>query len=126
MNKIVNIFLLDGDIFQPEFHLRQPGFSYSACGPFTKHDERIQKCRRTDNLKNIYKNKLDKACFTHDATYFYSRSLAERTISGKILTDRASKIARNLKYDGYQRALASMIYIFLTKKRKQNWEQKQV
>ena len=67
MNKIVNKFLLIGDKFMPELHLKQPGFTYSACGPFTKHCGRIQKFRE-GNLKHLYRNELDKACFAHDAT----------------------------------------------------------
>ena len=42
MNNIINKFLLAGDKFMPEMHLRQPRFVYSACGPFTRHKERIQ------------------------------------------------------------------------------------
>ena len=45
MTNITNKFLLTGDKFMSELHLKQPGFTYSACGPFTKHHERIQKCR---------------------------------------------------------------------------------
>ena len=56
MNKIINIFLLTGDKFMPELHLRQPGFTYSASVPFTKDCERIQNFRETGNLKHIYKN----------------------------------------------------------------------
>ena len=66
MNEIVNKFLLVGDKFLPEMHLKQPGFTYSACGPFTKNKERIQKFKETGDTDNIYKNKLDKACFQHD------------------------------------------------------------
>ena len=53
----------------PEFHLKQPGFTYSACRQFTKHSERIQKLRETGNFKRLYRNELDKACFAHDAAY---------------------------------------------------------
>ena len=67
MNKIVYIFLLAGDKFMPEMHLRQPGFTYSAYGPFTKHNQRIQKFMQTGDINYIYKNELDKACFQHDA-----------------------------------------------------------
>ena len=66
MNKIVNKFLLIGDKFIPELHLRQPGFSYSACRSFTKHHERIRKFIETGNITHVYKRELDKACFTHD------------------------------------------------------------
>ena len=81
-----------------ELHLKQPGFTYSACGPFTKHRERIQKFREIGNLKHLYINRLDKACFVHDATYSDSKNLAKRAISEKILKDRSFKIARNDQY----------------------------
>ena len=61
MNNIINIFLLPGDTFMPEMYLRQPGFTYSACGPFTKTKERIEKFMKTGNTDFIYKNELDKA-----------------------------------------------------------------
>ena len=116
MIKIINKFLLTRDKFIPELHLKQPGFTYSVCGPFTKHRERIQKFRETGNLKHLYRNELDKACFAHDAAYSDSKDLAKRTISDKILKDRAYEIARNRGYDGYQRALAVMIYKCFDKK----------
>ena len=47
INEIVNNFLLAGDKFMPEMHLKQPGFIYSASGPFTKNKERIQKFKET-------------------------------------------------------------------------------
>ena len=53
MNKIINKFLLTGDKFIPELHLKQPGFTDSACRPLTKHRERIQKFRETGNLKYL-------------------------------------------------------------------------
>ena len=53
----------------PEQHLKEPGFTYSACGPFTKYCERIQKFRETGNLKDLYRNQLDKPCFANDAAY---------------------------------------------------------
>ena len=49
MNVIVNMFLLAGDKFLPEMHLRQPGFTYSACGPFKKakkESKNLKKNRR--------------------------------------------------------------------------------
>ena len=113
MNKIINNFLLTGDKFMSELHLKQPGFTYNACGPFTKHREIIHKFRETCNLKHLYRNELDKVCFTHDAAYSDSKDLTKRTISDKILKDRAYKIARNCGYDGYQRALASVVYTSL-------------
>ena len=67
-------------------------------------------------MKHLYRNELDKACITHDAAYSDSKDLAKRTISDKILKDRAYEIARNSNYDGYQRALANMVYKFFDKK----------
>ena len=67
MNGIVNKFLLVGNKFMPEMHLKQqPGFTYDACAPFTKNKERIEKFMQTGNTDFIYKNELDKACFQHD------------------------------------------------------------
>ena len=65
MNEIVNKFLLIGDKSTPEMHLKQPGFTYSACGPCTKKKERIEKFMQTGNTDFIYKNELDKVCFQH-------------------------------------------------------------
>ena len=111
MNKIINKFLLTGDKFMPEIHLKQPTFIYSACGPFINHRERIENLRETGNLKHLYRNELDKAvCFAHDTAYSDSKDLAKRTILDKILKDRAYEIARNCNYDGYQSSLASMVY----------------
>ena len=69
MNEIVNKLLLPGGTFMPEMHLKQPGFTYSACGSFTKNKERIQKFMQTGNTGYIYKNDLDKACFQHYMAY---------------------------------------------------------
>ena len=75
---------MTGEKFMPEFHLKQRGFIYSACGPFTKHRKRIQKFRETGNLKQLCRNELDKACFAHDAAYSDSEELSKRTTSDKI------------------------------------------
>ena len=109
MNEIINKFLLVGDKFMPEIHLRQPGFTYSACGPFTKNKERIEKFMQGDNTDFIYKNELDKVCFQHDMAYGKSKYLVKRTQSDNVLRNKAFKIASNPKYDAYQRGLASMI-----------------
>ena len=102
----------------PEMHLRQPGFTYSVCGPFTKHKQRIQKFMQTGNTDFIYKNESDKACFQHDAAYSDSKDFVKRTQSDKTSKDKSFKTANNPKYDGYQRRLASMIYKFFDKKSK--------
>ena len=85
MNNVINKFLLVGDKFMPEIHLRQPQFTYSACGPFTKHEQRIQKFKETVDKSYVYKNELDKACFVHDAAYSDSKDLTKRTAADKIL-----------------------------------------
>ena len=102
----------------PEMHLRQPGFTYSACGPFTKNKERIQKFKRTGDSRYIYKKELDKACFQHDMTYGDCKDLAKRTAADKVLKNKAKYIAKNPKYDGYQRGLAPMVSNFFDKKPK--------
>ena len=99
----------------PELHLKQVGFTYSACGPFTKLRERIQKFRETGNLKHLYRNELDKACFVYDAAHSENKDLAKRTVSDKILKGKAYKNARNRGYNEYHRALASIAYRFFDK-----------
>ena len=93
----------------PEMHLRQPQFVYSACGPFTKNKERIQKFKETGDTSYIYKNELDKACFQHDMANGDFKDLARRTASDKVLRDKAFNIGNNPKYDGYQRGLACTV-----------------
>ena len=107
MNEIINKFLLVGDKFIPEMHLKQPRFTYSACGPFTKNKERIVKFMKTGNTDFFHKNELDKACFQHDMSYGKSKDLVRRTQS-----DKTFKIASNPKYDGDQRGSALMVYKF--------------
>ena len=63
MNEIVNKFLLVGDKFMPEMHLKQPGFTYNACGPFTKNKERIEKFMQTGNTDLFIKMSLIKLFF---------------------------------------------------------------
>ena len=118
MNEIVNKFLLIGDNFMPEMHLKQLGFTYSACGPFTKNKERIEKFMQTGNTDFTYKNELAKACFQYDMAYGKSKDLIKRTQSNKVLKDKAFKIANNPKNDSYQRGLASMVYKVFDKKSK--------
>ena len=65
MNDIISTFSLAGDKFMPEMHLRQPRFTYSACGPFSKSKDRMQKFKQTRDSRYIYKNELDKGCFQH-------------------------------------------------------------
>ena len=116
MNNVINIFLLVGDKCMPEMHLRQPRFVYSACGPFTRHKERIKELKRTCDTPYIYRTELDKTCFQHDSAYAGHKDLISRTEADKVLRDKAYDIAGNPKHDGYQRGLASMVYKFFDKK----------
>ena len=106
MDKVVNKFLLAGDKFMPEFHLKQPRFTYSASGAFSRNKERIKKFMQIGNTDSIYRNELNKACFQHDMAYGKSKDLAKITHSDKVLRDKAFKIASDPKYDGYKKGLA--------------------
>ena len=83
MNEIVNKLLLAGDKFMSEMHLKKPGFTYSACDPFTRNKERIENFMEIENTDFIYKNNLDKVCFEHDMAYGKSKDLTKRTQSDK-------------------------------------------
>ena len=112
MNEIINKVLLVGDKFMPAMHLKQPAFTYSACGPFTKNKER----NTNINKFFFYRNKLDQACFQRDMAYGKCKDLIKRAHSDNVLKDKAFKITNNPNYDGYQRRLVSMIYKFFDKK----------
>ena len=100
-----------------KLHWIQVGlFTYSACCEFNKHRERIQKLLRRVYLNHIYKNRLDKTCFAPDAAYSDKNDSGNRTVSDKVLRDRAYEIATNSICDGYERGLASMAYKFLTRR----------
>ena len=112
MNNVINKFLLAGDKFMPELHLRQPQFVYSACGPFARHKERIKEFKRTGDTRYIYRNELDKACFQHHSADADHKDLTNKTEADKVLRDKAYDIASNPEYDGYQRGLASMVFFY--------------
>ena len=118
MNQIVNKFLLAGDKLMSEMDLKQPRYTYSACGTFTKNKQRIQKFMRTGDTNYVYKNELDKAYFQHDMAYGDFKDLTRRTQSNKVLKDKAFEIRNNPRYVGYQRGLASTVYKFFDKKSK--------
>ena len=106
----------------PQMHLKQhvalgkPELTYIACRPFTKNKKkRNRKFKETGDTKYIYRNELDKACSQHDMAYGDFKDLARRTASDKVLRDKAFNIAKNSKYDGYQRWLASMVHNFFIK-----------
>ena len=118
MNDIINKFLLAGDKFMPGMHLKQPGFTYSACGRFTKNKQRIQKFMETGDTNYIYRNELDKACFQHNMAYNFN-DLKRRTFADKVLRDKAYNIANNLsRHNGYERAFAILVYSFFDEKTK--------
>ena len=106
MNGIINKFLLAGDRFMPELHLKQPGFTYSAWGPFMKNKKRIGKFKETRDTNYIYRNELDKTCFQHGMGYGDFKDLARKTAADKVLRDKAFNMAKDPKYDGCQRNLA--------------------
>ena len=117
MNGIVNKFLLAGDKFMPELHLKQHGFTYSACGPFTKGKKRIQNLKQTGDISYIYKNELDMACFQHDMAYGGFKDLAWRTASDKVLRDKAFILLKFLNMMGIKEGLPLLFINVLIKSR---------
>ena len=96
----------------PEIHLKQPVFTNSAFGSFTKNKEKSPKLKETGDSRYIYQNELDIGCFQHDMAYGNFQGLSERRGSDKVLQDKTFNIAKNPKYDGYLRGLASILYKF--------------
>ena len=115
LNYIEHLIILVSTVI-PELHLKQLGFTYITCGSFTKHRERIKKIRETSTLKHLNRNELDKACLANDAVYYDNKDLAKRNISERILKYRVHESPRNCNYDGYQKALGSIVYKFFDKK----------
>ena len=120
MNEIVNKFLLMGDKFMPEMHLKQPGFTYTACDPFTKNKERIESlCRLEIQILFINMN-LIRLVFNMIWLMVKTKDLVKRTQSDKVLKakakDKAFKVTSDPEYDGYQRGLASTVHMFFDKK----------
>ena len=115
MNGKVNNTLLAGDKLKPEMQLRQPRFTFSAYRPFTKEKERIEKFKETGDSRYIYQNELHKTCFQHNMAYGDFKNLPRRTASDKKLCNKAFNSAKNPKFGGYQRGLASMVYKFFDK-----------
>ena len=108
MNEIINKVLLVQDKFMTETHLTQLGFTYSACGPFTKNKGRMQKFKETEDSRYIYQNQLEKAFFQHDMAYGGFKDLPRRKASDKLLRYKAFNIAKNPKYDENQRTLLQL------------------
>ena len=120
MNKensdIINTFLLVVDKFMPELHLWDLKVKkYSASGPFTRHELRINNFMKDDTLSH-----LDKACFQHDAAYNKYKDLKNRTQSDIVLKNKAYEIAVDSKVHGFQRRLAAMVYKFFNERSKKS------
>ena len=113
MNEIVNKFLLAGNKFMPEMHLKQPGFLIVPVGYLLKTKKGFQNLKKQE-IQVIF----TKACFQHNMDYGDFNDLKRRAASDKVLRDKAFDIAKNPKYDGYQRGLASIVYNFFDKKSK--------
>ena len=109
-NEKLNRFLLAGDQFMSEMHLRQPGITYSAFRPFTKTQGRMQTFRRIVDLTQIYQKELDKSFFQVNIAHDYFKNLPRETAFDKLLCNLAFDTAKNLKDDGCQKDLASMVY----------------
>ena len=114
-NEIVNKFLLAGDKFMSEMHLKQPGFTYSACELFTKNKETIQKFKETGDTSYIYKNELNKTCFQHNMAYGDFKDIAQRTTSDKVLRGKAFNIAKILNMTDIKEVLLLWFISFLIK-----------
>ena len=112
MNEIVNIFLLAGEKFMLEMHLRQSWSKYSTFGPFTKNKKTIQKFEKTVDSRYIYQNEPDKACFQYNMAY---GDFKEQLLI-KFWTIKHLILIKIKKYDRYQKILASMVYKFFDKK----------
>ena len=116
MDEIINNFLLAGDKFISEMHLRQPGFTCSASKPQTKKAERIPKFKETEDSRYIYQNELDKACFQEAMVYGDFKDLPKRIDSDNVLGDKAFNITKYPRYDGFQGGLVSIVSKFFDKK----------
>ena len=96
MNEIIiSKFLIEVGKFMPEIHLGQPGFTYSACRPFTKNKERIQKFKETRDSRYICQSELDNSCFQHDMAYSDFKDLLRRTAADKVIHDKVFNIPKN-------------------------------
>ena len=110
MNEIINRFFLAGDKLQPEKHLRQPWFPYSAYGAFTKNKERTQKLKKRGS-KYIYQKQLDKACFRHDKAHKVLKIYGEE----QLIRYHVIKLLVLLKDDAYHRCLVAVVSKYFIK-----------
>ena len=116
---IINKFLLIGDKYMPELHLWDSKVKkYSACGPFTRHQQRIDQFMKDGKISHIAKNRLDAACFQHDSAYNKYKDPVNRRQSDIVLKYKALKIAVDPKVNRYQKSLAAMVYKFFNERTK--------
>ena len=103
----------------PEMHFWDPKVEkYSACGPFTRHQKRIDMFMKDGRLSHILKNRLDAACFQHDSTYAEYKDRVNRIQSDIVLKNKALKIATDPRVNGCQRGLTSIVYKFFNERTK--------
>ena len=103
----------------PETHLWDPKVKkYSAYGPFTRHQKRIDMFMEDGSLSQILKNRLDAACFQHDSAYVKYKDRLNRRQSDIVLKNKALKIATDPGFNRYQRGLSSMVYKFFNERTK--------
>jgi len=113
-DSIINKFVNNLPI---ELHLADPVVGrYAACGPGTKHKDRIESYIKSGDTSHIFKNDLDKHCFYHDSSYDQYKDVPNRLIADRKLMDGAYEIASDQSKNGYERMLASMVYKFFEKK----------
>ena len=117
MNAIVNKLLSAGDKLMPEMHLKQLGFTYNTCGPFTKNKERIKKLKEKGDSRYIYQNEVNKACYQHDIAYGDFKDLSRSTIADKVLHDKAFYVAKIPNVMDINVDLLQWFINFLIKKR---------
>ena len=100
-----------------ELHFLDPKVKlYSACGPFTRHQQRIEQFMKDGRLSHIAKNRLDAACFQHDSAYNKYKDPVNRRQSDIVLKNKALKISVDPKVNRYQRSLAAMVYTFFNER----------
>ena len=116
---IINRSLLIGDKFMPEMHLWYPkAKKYSACGPFTRHQQIINDFMKDGRISHIAKNKLDAACFQHDSAHKKYKDSLNRKNSHVVLKNKALKIATDPRVNRFQSSLAAMVYNFFNERTK--------
>ena len=103
------------DKFMPEMHLRQPGFTYSAYGSFSKNKEQIEKFKVKGYWKCVDRNEIHKVCFQHDMPYVDFKGLPRRTVAHKISCNKAFKMLKIQNMDIKLKLLQTFIKLLMRK-----------